>query len=559
MGVVFEYIATVNLYETEIVVMILVDDAGEAYPRMDHSPWNGCTLADFVLPFFLFIVGVAIAFALKKIPMVKDAVKKIIIRTLKLLFWGIILQGGYSHAPDDLSYGVDMKQIRWCGILQRIALVYLVVALIETFTTKLRPTVLDPETYTVKCGMRGHLGPTCNAVGYVDQQVWGINHLYMQPVWIRLKVSSPDTGPLRADAPNWCRAPFEPEGLLSSISAIMSGIIGIHYGHILIHFKGHSERLKQWVSMGLGLLIVGIILHFTDAIPLNKQLYSFGYVCFTAGAAGIVFSILYILIDVWGLRTPFLFLEWIGMNAMLVFVMAAQGIFAAFINGWYYKTPNNSLRVGTLLYVIFAEITFWGVVAGVLHKLGIYWKLNIRFSIASLNPMAVGPASGWTPPRLGTVKVNCDASFHQSSAKASAAAIMRDSKGQFIDGIVTAFFSASALQAEAVAVRLACRLAQMHGLSLADIENDNQELIHLCVSETVPPWEIMAVVADIRSLARDKAWNFMWTRRTNNSAAHWVANAHYRSALPASWVTCVPQDFGYVLSHDVPALLYFSA
>ncbi|CAL5387785.1 unnamed protein product [Camellia sinensis] len=431
-------VATLDAFRgLTIVVMILVDDAGEAYPRIDHSPWNGCTLADFVLPFFLFIVGVAIAFALKKIPVVKDAVKKIIIRTLKASFLGNYLARGYSHAPDDLSYGVDMKQIRWCGILQRIALVYLVVALIETFTTKLRPTVLDPghfsiftaykwqwlggfvvfliymittyalyvpdwsfmvrqdqgtETYTVKCGMRGHLGPACNAVGYVDRQVWGINHLYMQPVWIRLKActfSSPDTGPLRRMLQIGVALHLNRKAC--SISAIMSGIIGIHYGHILIHFKGHSERLKQWVSMGLGLLIVGIILHFTDAIPLNKQLYSFSYVCFTAGAAGIVFSILYILIDVWGLRTPFLFLEWIGMNAMLVFVMAAQGIFAAFINGWYYKTLNNSLvhwiqkhvfvdvwksqRVGTLLYVIFAEITFWGVVAGVLHKLGIYWKL----------------------------------------------------------------------------------------------------------------------------------------------------------------------------------------
>lgn len=46
-------------------VMILVDDAGGAYARIDHSPWNGCTLADFVMPFFLFIVGVAIALALK--------------------------------------------------------------------------------------------------------------------------------------------------------------------------------------------------------------------------------------------------------------------------------------------------------------------------------------------------------------------------------------------------------------------------------------------------------------------------------------------------------------
>ncbi|XP_027070188.1 uncharacterized protein [Coffea arabica] len=433
-------IATLDAFRgLTVVLMILVDDAGGAYPRIDHSPWNGCTLADFVMPFFLFIVGVAIALALKRIPKVNAAVRKIISRTLKLFFWGLILQGGYSHAPSDLSYGVNMKLLRWCGILQRIALVYLIVALIETFTTKLRPTAISPGfrsiftaykwqwlggfvsfliymitvftlyvpdwtfvvhhghaagKYTVKCGMRGHFGPACNAVGYVDRQVWGINHLYADPVWKRLKActfSSPASGPLREDAPTWCLAPFEPEGFLSSISAILSGTIGIHYGHVLIHFKGHKERLKHWVSMGLCLIVLALVLHFTDAIPINKQLYSFSYVCFTAGAAGIVFSGFYILIDVWGQRKPFLFLEWIGMNAMLVFVMAAQGIFAAFINGWYYEDPKNSLvnwiqqhvfidvwkseRVGTLLYVIFAEIVFWAVVSGVLHKLRIYWKL----------------------------------------------------------------------------------------------------------------------------------------------------------------------------------------
>ncbi|GKV46300.1 hypothetical protein SLEP1_g53291 [Rubroshorea leprosula] len=277
-------------------------------------------------------------------------------------------EGGYSHAPDDLSYGVDMKHIRWCGILQRIALLYFVVALIETLTTKLRPTVLQPGHFsiftaykwqclggfivfliymiTVKCGMRGHFGPACNAVGYVDRAVWGVNHLYKSPVWQRLKactLSSPTSGPFLPNAPSWCLCPFEPEGLLSSISAILSCTIGIHHGHALIHFKVHFERLKQWVSMGFGLLIIAIILHFTDAIPLNKQLYSFSYVCFTAGAAGIVFSGFYILIDVWGFRMPFLFLEWIGMNATLIFVLGAQGILPAFVNGRYYESPNNTL------------------------------------------------------------------------------------------------------------------------------------------------------------------------------------------------------------------------
>lgn len=111
-----------------------------------------------------------------------------------------------------------------------------------------------PESkVTVKCGMRGHLGPACNAVGYVDRQVWGINHIYTGPAWIRLKActlsSPPSSGTLRDDAPTWCLGPFEPEGLLSTISSILSGTIDIHYGHILIHFKGHAERLKQWVSI----------------------------------------------------------------------------------------------------------------------------------------------------------------------------------------------------------------------------------------------------------------------------------------------------------------------
>ncbi|XP_040935817.1 heparan-alpha-glucosaminide N-acetyltransferase isoform X2 [Gossypium hirsutum] len=391
-----------------VALMILVDDAGGEWPMIGHAPWHSCNLADFVMPFFLFIVGMAIPLALKRIPSKGKAVKKVVFRTLKLLFWGLLLQGGFSHAPDKLTYGVDMQMIRFCGILQRIAFAYLVVALAEIFLKDAQSNdiaagycsvfrlycwhwllgacililylamlygtyvpdwqfaVHDKESadygrvFTVDCNVRGKLNPPCNAVGYIDREILGINHMYLKPAWRRAKactVNSPYEGPFINDAPSWCHAPFEPEGILSSISAVLSTIIGVHFGHVLVHLK----------------------------------LYTFSYVCVTSGAAALVFSAIYILVDIWGLKYMFVPLKWIGMNAMLVYVMAAEGIFAGFINGWYYEDPHNTLvywiekhifigvwnsrRVGILLYVLFAEIIFWAIIAGILHRFGIYWKL----------------------------------------------------------------------------------------------------------------------------------------------------------------------------------------
>uniref|UniRef100_A0A1J3FBM6 Heparan-alpha-glucosaminide N-acetyltransferase n=1 Tax=Noccaea caerulescens TaxID=107243 RepID=A0A1J3FBM6_NOCCA len=425
-----------------VALMILVDDAGGDWPAIAHAPWEGCNLADFVMPFFLFIVGVSIALSFKRISNKYEACKKVGFRTCKLLFWGLVLQGGFSHAPDQLTYGVDVTMLRFCGILQRIALSYLVVALVEIFTKDSneenlstgrfsifksyywhwivgasvlviylatlygtfvpdwefvvydKDSTLYGKIQSVQCGVRGKLNPPCNAVGYVDRQVLGIDHMYHHPAWRRSKACtsvSPYEGSLRPDAPSWCHAPFEPEGLLSSISAILSTIIGVHFGHIILHLQGYSARLKIWISTGLALLTLGLILHFTHLMPLNKQLYSFSYICVTSGAAALVFSSLYSLVDILEWKLMFLPLKWIGMNAMLVYVMGAEGILAAFFNGWYYRDPRNTLinwirehvfirvwhskRVGVLLYVIFAEILFWGLVTGVFHRFKIYWKL----------------------------------------------------------------------------------------------------------------------------------------------------------------------------------------
>ncbi|XP_010442195.1 PREDICTED: heparan-alpha-glucosaminide N-acetyltransferase-like isoform X2 [Camelina sativa] len=216
-----------------VALMILVDDAGGILPAINHSPWDGLTLADFVMPFFLFIVGVSLAFAYKNLSCRLAATRKASMRSLKLLLLGLFLQGGFIHGLNNLTYGIDVDKIRFMGILQRIAIAYLVAALCEmwlkgshnvsselsmirkyrfhwmvafVFTTiylsllyglyvpdwEYQISSEDQGSSTflnlkVKCGVRGHTGPGCNAVGMIDRMFLGIQHLYRKPVYARTK------------------------------------------------------------------------------------------------------------------------------------------------------------------------------------------------------------------------------------------------------------------------------------------------------------------------------------------------------------------------------------
>ncbi|XP_024519084.1 heparan-alpha-glucosaminide N-acetyltransferase isoform X2 [Selaginella moellendorffii] len=426
-----ERLASLDVFRgLSIAMMILVDNAGGEWPAINHSPWNGVTLADLVMPFFLFIVGVALALVYKKIPSKLDSTRKAILRSLKLFFLGVFLQGGYFHGENDLSYGVDLTLIRWCGILQRIAFVYVIVALCEVWLPRVQGSYFGimqnylfhwifvvvtltvylsllyglkvphwqfelPNnrniTMTVTCGTRSNLDPACNAVGYVDRQILGVNHLDQQPVFIRTEscsINSPDYGPLPADAPVWCHAPFDPEGILSSVSAIVTCFIGLHYGHFIVQCKEHKQRIINFIVPAVILLALGYVLHLLG-IKMNKPLYSFSYMCFTAGAAGAVFCLLYILVDVYDIRYPTLLLEWMGMNSLIIYTLAATDVLVVFIQGFYWKQPQKNLvtftrehvffamipsqRWAMLVYVLFG-ICCWCVIAGALKAKGIFWK-----------------------------------------------------------------------------------------------------------------------------------------------------------------------------------------
>ncbi|XP_016447995.1 uncharacterized protein LOC107773064 [Nicotiana tabacum] len=371
-----------------VALMIFVEYAGGLYPAVNHSPWNGLSLADFVMPFFLFIVGLSLGLAYKNLRCRLTATRKAIYRALKLFIIGLFLQGGYFHGLKNLTYGVDIENIRWMGILQRIAISFLVAAMCEIWLkgrdnsevnsgkSLLKkyhkqwaiaiivtvvylslfyglyvndweyqlPTDIT-KTFSVKCGVRGDTGPACNAVGMIDRKLFGIQHLYTRPIYGRLKecsVNSPDYGPLPLDAPSWCQAPFDPEGVLSSLMAIVTCFIGLHYGHIIVHFKNHKVRIQQWLIPSYCLVLLGVICDYFG-MHLNKVLYSFSYMCVTAGAAGFLFTAVYVMVDVLGYRCWTTVLKWMGTNALLIYVLVSCNILPVILQGFYWTQPENNI------------------------------------------------------------------------------------------------------------------------------------------------------------------------------------------------------------------------
>jgi hypothetical protein len=105
-----------------VAVMIFVDDAGDSLQHINHAPWHGLNLADIVMPWFLFMVGNAMAFSLKITTGSGRCaqLQKLIIRAVKLFLLGLVLQGGGLPEATWETWGFNLATIRWCGILQRV-------------------------------------------------------------------------------------------------------------------------------------------------------------------------------------------------------------------------------------------------------------------------------------------------------------------------------------------------------------------------------------------------------------------------------------------------------
>ncbi|KAG5541587.1 hypothetical protein RHGRI_021428 [Rhododendron griersonianum] len=145
----------------------------------------------------------------------------------------------------------------------------------------------------------------------------------------------------------------------------------------------------------------------------------------------------------------------------------------------------------------------------------------------SVHSSLPSPSSHWIPPGAGSLKINCDGSWSRDLKRGWGGIILRDNRGHLVDGRRSRILSTSAFLAE----------------------NDNAQLISLSVSELVPPWEALAIISDIRSLASDLRLSFRWTPREGNEAAHWIASSQ-ASSLGLNWVVSPPAVLFSILCND---------
>jgi predicted acyltransferase len=349
-----------------IAAMILVNnpgDWGNVYAPLLHADWHGVTPTDLIFPFFIFIVGVSIALALSKRKERGDAqgeiVKKIIGRSIIIFLIGLMLNG--------FPY-FKLDTIRIPGVLQRIALVYGISALLFLKLDwkgmvaaavvcllgywGLMTLVPTPDGYPP------NLDPETNLGAWLDRTVLS-GHL-----WSQSKV-------------------WDPEGLLSTLPAIATGISGILAGLWI----RHEKRATQMVLglLGTGIVLVGISLLWDLVFPINKKIWTSSYVLFSSGMAAVLLAITYWVVDIMKIRwwtKPFVIY---GMNALFVFVVS--GLIAKML--YYIKWENaagESLTLKSRIYnqafVPFfddpmnASLAF--AVANVLLLLGLAWILYWR-------------------------------------------------------------------------------------------------------------------------------------------------------------------------------------
>ncbi|WP_414551922.1 acyltransferase family protein [Anabaena sp. CCY 0017] len=356
-----------------IAAMILVNMAGvagEVYPPLAHADWHGCTPTDLVFPFFLFIIGVAMSFSFSKY---SEKVYLRIFRRAAILFvLGLLLNGFWNQG----IWTFDLSNIRMMGVLQRISLAYLFASIAVL--------KLPPKGQWILAGAlligywltmmyipvpdygAGVLTRTGNFGAYIDRLIIPQAHLYAADGYERLG---------------------DPEGLFSTIPAIVNVLAGYFTGEWIRNQPVKTRTSIGLALFGIGCLIIGWTWGWT--FPINKKLWTSSYVVFSSGWALLLLAACYELIEVRQIRRWSKAFEIMGLNAIALFTASillikilvrtkiGTGETAISTYNWIYQNIFASWA-GTLNgSFLFALVTllFWLAIAYLMYRQS--WFLKV--------------------------------------------------------------------------------------------------------------------------------------------------------------------------------------
>jgi predicted acyltransferase len=300
-----------------IAGMILVNDNGDweaAYWPLLHSKWNGWTPTDLVFPFFLFIVGVSIVLSISSRMERGDSRGTILKHALQrgaiIFALGVFLNGFPNH------YNIHTLRIE--GVLQRIAICYVIAALFVVYTgnrSRITAIVVCLVSYWIIMryvpvpgyGVPTHdvplLDPDGNLAAWLDRKLL-MGHLY--------------------------EGTRDPEGVLSTIPSVATALLGVMTGEWL-RSKATSLKKAAWMVVA-GVLGLAAGELFNTWFPINKKLWTSSFVLFTAGFALVVLALLYWLIDIKKSRGWTMPALVFGMNSIAAYVFAEMlAIFLGFV------------------------------------------------------------------------------------------------------------------------------------------------------------------------------------------------------------------------------------
>lgn len=314
--------------------MLLVNNAGDwghVFRPLEHAEWNGCRAADLVFPFFLFIMGVAMAFsfgrraAAEAGPPMSQVLRRVVLLSLLNAVLAVF------------AWGAFLGHFRFYGVLQRIAFCYLFASLIVLRTGALAQAfwaagllafyALILRFVPVPGRGPGTLEKFSNVVDYVDSKL-------MLPLLYEIDKAA--------------HIGHDPEGLLSTCGAVATTLCGALCGRWL-SAPGRSAARKALTMAVAGMLLLASGLVWGAVLPLNKNLWTPSYVLVTAGWAFLGLSSFYWLIDVRGVKAWAQPLIVYGSNAIAAYVGVGIMSYSVVWIRWQ-DGPGHQIRLKTYLY-----------------------------------------------------------------------------------------------------------------------------------------------------------------------------------------------------------------